>query len=129
MCRENPKYRGDICLKIDIIGSVASGKTTLAKRISKKYGVPYYEKDNVVWKRTAGGDVKRSPEERDKYFYNIIKEANWIVEGSPRKVLKESFDCCDNVIVLDEYTIIRLVRVFKHSKDAYAFVKKSYLQA
>ncbi len=23
---------GDICLKIDIIGSVASGKTTLAKR-------------------------------------------------------------------------------------------------
>lgn len=116
-------------MKIDIIGSVASGKTTLAKRISKKYGVPYYEKDNVVWKRTAGGDVKRSPEERDKYFYNIIKEANCIVEGSPRKVLKESFDCCDNVIVLDEYTIIRLVRVFKHSKDAYAFVIKSYLQA
>lgn len=45
-------------MKIDIIGSVASGKTTLAKRISKKYGVPYYEKDNIVWKRTAGGDVK-----------------------------------------------------------------------
>lgn len=39
---------GDICLKIDIIGSVASGKTRHAKRISKKYGVPYYEKDNIV---------------------------------------------------------------------------------
>ena len=88
-------------MKIDIIGSVASGKTTLAKRISKKYGVPYYEKDNIVWKRTANGDVKRSPEERDIYFYDIIKENDWIVEGSPRKVLKESFDCCDNVIVLE----------------------------
>lgn len=72
-------------MKIDIIGSVASGKTTLAKRISKKYGIPYYEKDNIVWKRTLNGDVKRNPEERDKYFYDIICENNWIVEGAPRK--------------------------------------------
>lgn len=47
-------------MKIDIIGSVASGKTTLAKRISKKCGVPYYEKDNIVWNRTVNGDVKKS---------------------------------------------------------------------
>ena len=63
---------GGFSMKIDIIGSVASGKTTLAKRISRKYGIPYYEKDNIVWKRTLNGDVKRNPEERDKYFYNII---------------------------------------------------------
>ena len=100
-------------MKIDIIGSVASGKTTLAKRISRKYGIPYYEKDNIVWKRTLNGDVKRNPEERDKYFYDIINENNWIVEGSPRKILKESFGCCDYIIVLDEYTIIRMIRVFK----------------
>lgn len=104
---------GGFSLKIDIIGSVASGKTTLAKRISRKYGIPYYEKDNIVWKRTLNGDVKRNPEERDKYFYDIINEKNWIVEGSPRKILKESFGCCDYIIVLDEYTIIRMIRVFK----------------
>ena len=63
---------GGFSMKIDIIGSVASGKTTLAKRISRKYGIPYYEKDNIVWKRTLNGDVKRNPEERDKYFYDII---------------------------------------------------------
>lgn len=39
-------------MKIDIIGSVASGKTTLAGKISQKYNVPYYEKDNIVWDRT-----------------------------------------------------------------------------
>lgn len=100
-------------MKIDIIGSVASGKTTLAKRISKQYNIPYYEKDNIVWKRTSSGDVKRSPEERDRYFHDIIKENNWIVEGSPRKILKESFKCCDYIIVLDEYTMTRLIRVFK----------------
>ncbi len=128
-----------------------------------------------MWHSESHGRLK-------KLIDDIIKENDWIVEGSPRKVLKESFDCCDNVIVLDEYTIIRLVRVFKrwirqrrgrepynsrptwdflwlnikwvfefnrmkkgllqelstygekvkifkHSKDAYAFVIKSYLQA
>ena len=48
-------------MKIDIIGSVASGKTTLARKISQKYNVPHYEKDNVVWDRTPDGDRKRSP--------------------------------------------------------------------
>lgn len=54
-----------IILKIDIVGSVASGKTTLARKISKEFNIPHYEKDNVVWKRTPSGDVKRIPQERD----------------------------------------------------------------
>lgn len=35
-------------MKIDIIGSVASGKTTLVQNISLKYQVPHFEKDNIV---------------------------------------------------------------------------------
>lgn len=36
---------GSDSLKLDIIGSVAIGKTTLAKEISERYEIPYYEKD------------------------------------------------------------------------------------
>lgn len=100
-------------MKIDIIGSVASGKTTLAKKISLKYQIPHFEKDNIVWQRTSDGDKKRTPEERDALFKQIISSDNWIVEGSPRESLKESFKCCEYIIILDERTIIRLVRVFK----------------
>lgn len=100
-------------MKIDIIGSVASGKTTLAKKISLKYQVPYYEKDNIVWERTSNGDKKRTLEERDVLFNKIIMSNNWIVEGSPRECLRESFESCEYIIVLDERTIIRLTRVFK----------------
>ena len=57
-----------------------------------------------MWHSESHGRLK-------KLIDDIIKENDWIVEGSPRKVLKESFDCCDNVIVLDEYTIIRLVSI------------------
>jgi adenylate kinase family enzyme len=104
---------GGNTLKIDIIGSVASGKTTLAKEISKKYQIPCYEKDNVVWERTPNGDKKRSPEERDRIFDEIIKRDHWIVEGSPRKVLQESFSCSDYIILLDVNLFIRLFRVFR----------------
>lgn len=100
-------------MKIDIIGSVASGKTTLAKRISLKYQVPYYEKDNIVWARTPDGDKKRTPEDRDALFQEILAGDNWIVEGSPRECLRESFECCEYIIILNERTLIRLVRVFK----------------
>ena len=100
-------------MKIDIIGSVASGKTTLAREISLKYQVPYFEKDNIVWQRTSNGDKKRTPEERDALFAQIIASNDWIVEGSPRECLKESFECCEYIIILDERTIVRLIRVFR----------------
>ena len=59
-------------MKIDIAGSVASGKTTLAESISRNYQIPCYEKDNIVWSGTAQGDVKRTPKERDELFQSII---------------------------------------------------------
>lgn len=100
-------------MKIDIVGSVASGKTTLARELSEIYRTPYYEKDNVVWKRTEKGDVKRTDEERDKLFKEILSQEAWIVEGSPRKVLMESFEYSDYIILLDVNTIIRLIRVIR----------------
>lgn len=100
-------------MKLDIIGSVASGKTTLAREISMKYHIPFYEKDNVVWERTPSGDQKRCLEEQNRIFKEIIESENWIVEGSPRKNLQESFVCCDYIILLDVNTYIRLFRVFR----------------
>ncbi|WP_277619935.1 hypothetical protein [Listeria aquatica] len=35
-------------MKIWIIGSVASGKTTLAKELQKELGIPYHELDVFV---------------------------------------------------------------------------------
>lgn len=100
-------------MKLDIIGSVASGKTTLAEELSKIYQVPFYEKDNIVWRRTSHGDIKRTDEDRDKLFREIIETKDWIVEGSPRKNLRESFKHCDYIILLDVNTFVRLLRVMK----------------
>jgi adenylate kinase family enzyme len=58
--------------RIHIIGSVGSGKTTLAKTISKKYNIKYYELDNVVWERHKSGDIRRTDEDRDKSLDLIV---------------------------------------------------------
>ncbi|MCM1111669.1 MAG: AAA family ATPase [Muribaculum sp.] len=100
-------------MKLDIIGSVASGKSTLAREISEKYRIPFYEKDNIVWERTPNGDKKRSPDERDSIFKEIIEGENWIVEGTPRECLKESFAYSDYIILLDVNTYTRLFRVLR----------------
>lgn len=51
--------------RIYIIGSVASGKTTLARTLSKKLNIKAYELDNVVYNDK---NIKRSNKERDKLF-------------------------------------------------------------
>lgn len=50
--------------KIHIIGSVGSGKTTLARKLSKTLQIPYYELDNVAWMRKESGDILRTDEEK-----------------------------------------------------------------
>ena len=97
-------------MKLDIVGSVASGKTTLARNLSETYHVPFHQKDNIVWERTPNGDRKRGDKERDQLFQEIINSDDWIVEGSPRKLLRESFEKCDYIILLDIPLYKRLAR-------------------
>lgn len=68
--------------KIHIIGSVGSGKTTFAEKLSKATNIAYYELDNVVWKRRDDrdiSDIRRTPEKRDAYFADILSRDTWIV--------------------------------------------------
>lgn len=69
--------------KIYIIGNVASGKTTLAKHLSKKLNIDYYSLDKVVWD-DENNHTKRKDQERDSLFKNIIKKDKWIIEDVGR---------------------------------------------
>ena len=73
-------------MKIDIIGAVGSGKTTLAHRIAEEFHIPCYEQDNIVWMRTNKGDVRRPDDEIENMFMNILTSDNWVIEGSTRKL-------------------------------------------
>lgn len=75
-------------MKILIVGIVASGKTTLAKKLSNELGMPYYEGDCIAWGFPGEQRYKRSDEEQAEIIENINKNDNWIVEGTPRESQK-----------------------------------------
>ncbi|EMT53842.1 hypothetical protein I532_07500 [Brevibacillus borstelensis AK1] len=99
--------------KIHIIGSVGSGKTTLARLLSAKLDVPFYELDNVVWKRFKTGDVRRTDEERDELLGEITSADVWIVEGVHHKWVHPSFERADLIIFLDTSYRTRTFRIIK----------------
>ncbi|WLR54199.1 AAA family ATPase [Mesobacillus subterraneus] len=105
-------------IKIHIIGSVGSGKTTLSRSLSARFNLPHHELDNVVWQRTDTGDIRRSEKERDEYLKSIVKTDSWIIEGVHYEWVAESFEKADMIIFLD----------LSYRKRKYRIIKRFILQ-
>jgi len=99
--------------RIHIIGSIGSGKTTLAKTLSNQLNIPYYELDNVVWKRFDSGDNKRTEQERNEYLSSIVTTENWIIEGVHHKWVTPCFKSADLILFLDTNFSTRRFRIIK----------------
>lgn len=70
-------------MKIYIVGSVASGKSTLAKKLYETLEISYQSLDEAVHiedKSNPWGNRKRDVEERDEMFQAVIKQPNWITD-------------------------------------------------
>lgn len=99
--------------KIHIIGSIGSGKTTLAKKLSNQLNIPHFELDNVVRQRFDTGDVKRSEKERDTYLREIITADKWIIEGMHHKWVSPCLENADLIVFLDVNLSTRRFRIIK----------------
>ncbi|MEG0439795.1 MAG: AAA family ATPase [Solibacillus sp.] len=101
--------------KIHIIGSVGSGKTTLARELSSMLNVPFYELDNVVWKRHEGHeDIRRTEKEREEYLNTLISSNTWIVEGVHNEEwVSNSFRNAELIIFLDINYSVRTYRIIR----------------
>ena len=66
-------------MKIFIFGIVASGKTTLAKRLSLKLRIPYYEGDCITWGFPGEERYKHTEEEQKDLIDNIDSNGDWII--------------------------------------------------
>ena len=97
-------------MKILIIGSVASGKTTLAKIISNKTKIKHYEIDSIV--HDDFNKRKRTIEEQINIISEINKKDNWIIEGTLRKNLYFLLDFADKIIYLNVKLNKRKIRIF-----------------
>ncbi|MBC1997268.1 AAA family ATPase [Listeria marthii] len=88
-------------MKIRIIGSVGSGKTTLAKKLSEWQKIDYFETDRIVWKREET-EVRRTDSEKADVLTTILQNENWIIEGVHLEDwATESITQADAIIFLD----------------------------
>ena len=74
-------------MRIDIIGLPATGKSTLAEAISKKFSIPYIHLDRY-WFETAAHKTSKGSPEREKAQEEIksrveplVNQENWVSEG------------------------------------------------
>ena len=96
-------------MKILIIGTVGTGKTTLAKKLSKQYNIKYYEIDSIV--HDDNNKIKRTSKQQDEIIEKINNNVNWIIEGVLRKNLYYLLELAEKIIYLDTNKKVRNRRI------------------
>jgi adenylate kinase family enzyme len=94
---------------IYIIGSPGSGKTTLAKYLSRIHNILYYELDCVIYDDSI--HKKRNNREIDKLFNNIINKKDWIIEDVGRDIFNKGLDKADIIYFINLNKILIYYRV------------------
>ena len=97
--------------RIHICGIYGSGKSNLAKGISKFLSIPVYSLDDIKY------EIKyskvRPVEERIRRIKEICKKEYWIIEGTWSDYAEEAFRSSDFVILMIPSKILCSYRVLK----------------
>jgi adenylate kinase family enzyme len=88
--------------RIYILGAPASGKSTLARRLSQEHGLPQVELDGFFWDDASTHyNVRRDPAERDRLLTAAASAESWIMEGVYWGWCAPAFERADRIILLD----------------------------
>lgn len=91
--------------RVLIIGSPGAGKSTFAKALAKKTGLPLYHLD-LIWYRED--TTRLSRKEFDAGLAEILERDEWILDGNYQRTLEMRMKACDTVILLDYSTEVCL---------------------
>lgn len=90
--------------KILIVGDMGRGKTTLAEKLSKKLGIPYYSTDDFYYE-IKFSKVRDRPESI-KLIKEVFKNDKWIVKGTTKRLIEHGLDSADLIIHLQHKNIL-----------------------
>lgn len=98
--------------RIHIIGAPGSGKTSIANYLSSISSYPAIDLDDLFW-NTKKVNSFSLEEVRHRELIKIIREDQWILEGSYFHWLYHSFERADLIILLQPSVWIRDWRLLK----------------
>ncbi len=85
-------------LKIIVIGSPGSGKSTFARKLRDATKLPLYYLDNL-YHRPDKTHISR--EEFDTRLSEILQKDSWIIDGNYQRTLETRFKACDTIFFMD----------------------------
>lgn len=68
--------------RIHVTGNVASGKSTLARRVAGALDAPHVELDALNWLPDRVGLNETDPEEFERRIREATRDERWVVAGS-----------------------------------------------
>ena len=106
--------------RILIIGCGGAGKSTLARKLGEKLGIPVVHLDKLFWKP---GWVESAPEEIDAKIMEELRKPKWIMDGNFNRTLPQRVKYCDTIIYLDFSRTACLMGVVKRILTTYGTVR------
>ena len=94
--------RGQLGRRINVVGTTGSGKTTTARQLAERLGIPHVEMDALNWGPNwteAGRDLLR-----ERTAQTLVGEA-WVVDGNYSSVRDIVWGRADTIVWLD-YTLL-----------------------
>jgi adenylate kinase family enzyme len=98
--------------RILVIGSGGSGKTTVARTIAERLGLPLIHLDAIYWRP---GWTPTPSEEWGRLVTELVARPRWVMDGNYGGTLDVRLAACDTVVFLDLPTRVCLWRVLKRS--------------
>ena len=92
--------------RVLIIGCGGAGKSTLARKLGEKTGLPVVHLDQIWWSPGNWQHLERP--EFDKLLLEEMEKPWWILDGNFNRTLELRLEKCDTVIYLDYPRIICL---------------------
>ena len=93
--------------RIIIIGCGGAGKSTLARQLGEKTGIPVVHLDQIWW--APGSWQHMSREEFDVRLFEEMEKPRWILDGNFNRTLELRLGKCDTVIYLDLPRVVCLI--------------------
>lgn len=100
-------------IKLHIFGASGSGVTTLGRKLSDHYQIPFFDADDYYWKKTDPPFQEANPIEIRKNLLNeaLSSHQNWIISGSLTSwgnEIQKDFSCAIYLYVPKEERIQRI---------------------
>lgn len=84
--------------RVMIIGCPGAGKSTFARALAEKTGLPLIHLD-LIWHKPDRTHISR--DEFDLRLAEILAEDRWIIDGHYSRTLAPRFEACDTLFWLD----------------------------